>query len=50
MNSNEMPAANKRFGASGGVARPTSNANLQVSCPAQTAVSLHLLPSRIFDI
>ena len=39
-------ASNGRFGASGGVARPTSSANLQVSCPAQTAVSRHLTPSR----
>jgi len=37
-----MPACNKRFAASGGVARPTSSANLQVLHPAQTAVSRHL--------
>jgi len=38
----KMAAANGRFGASGGVARPKSSANLQVLRPAQTAVSRHL--------
>ena len=42
----KTPAVNERFGASGGVARSTSSANLQVLCPAQTAVSRHLPPSR----
>jgi len=42
----ERAAYNVRFGAMAAVARPTSSANLQVSCPAQTAVSRHLTPSR----
>jgi hypothetical protein len=42
----QATAGNERFGASGGVARPKSSANLQVSCPAQTALSRHLPPSR----
>jgi hypothetical protein len=40
--SNKMPAPNERFHASGGVARPEGSANLQVLCPAQTAVSRRL--------
>jgi hypothetical protein len=39
---NKKTAANKRFAASGGVARSKSSANLQVLRPAQTAVSRHL--------
>jgi hypothetical protein len=35
-------AGNERFHASGGVARPKGSANLQVLCPAQTAVSRRL--------
>ena len=31
----KMAAANGRFGASGGVARPKSSANLQILRPAQ---------------
>jgi hypothetical protein len=38
----KMPAANERFHASGGVARPKGSANLQVLCPAQTEVSRRL--------
>jgi hypothetical protein len=34
-----MPAANERFHASGGEARPKGSANLQVLHPAQTVVS-----------
>jgi hypothetical protein len=33
---------NERFHASGGVVRPKGSANLQVLCPAQTAVSRRL--------
>jgi hypothetical protein len=40
--SGSKPAANERFAASGGVARPKSSENLQVLRPAQTAVSRHL--------
>jgi hypothetical protein len=38
----KMPAPNERFCESGGVARPKGSANLQVLCPAQTAVSRRL--------
>jgi hypothetical protein len=39
--------ANERFHASGGVARPKGSANLQVLCPAQTAVSRRLREAAI---
>ena len=37
-----MPAANGRFAASGGVARPKGSDNEQVLSPARTVVSRHL--------
>jgi hypothetical protein len=38
----ERASYNERFHASGGVARPKGSANLQVLCPAQTAVNRRL--------
>jgi hypothetical protein len=38
----KTPAANERFHASGGVARPEGSANLHVLSPAQTVVSRRL--------